>query len=148
MNNNPKKVQLDKIKLETKSLIHNAMRNLCEKANSHWSHDSLNFDEFFRGLYSCLISDQHKSYFDMLVQVDYEVYMQGLNKETFNDQSLPILSIIKKSIAMNEGHEDYMWRRFFLYCFMEKKSLLKSLLVSCLLFYYYEESFKIYLIDD
>ena len=130
MNNNPKKVQLDKVKLEAKSLIGKAIRDICIKANDQWSCDSLKLDKFFRGLYSCFLSDQHKWLFDVLVQADYEVDMQDLITTTFNDPNLAIISIIKKATTMGDFKEDYMWRRFFLFCYMEKKSFLKSLLVS------------------
>lgn len=126
----PRKLKQERIRTEANQSIETLLRDICIKFNQLWQHDLKTLDSSYLQLYSCFLGDTCQPLFDMLVKVNYEVdSKQILNCSDANKQVL--LAIIKK-YGNSDLNEDYMWRKLFLYCYMEKKLLLQTLLDECL----------------
>ena len=68
---------------------------------------------------------------NLFSKVHYEVEREITITSTFNDETLPILSLIKQHANL-ANKEVYLWRRFFLFCHNENRILLKSIIDECL----------------
>ncbi len=128
----PNKLKLAKIKQDTRASLESLLRHVCRKFNDLWwkNYDSL--DQVYRSLYSTFLSgdSSNNELFDLLCQVSYQVDSQLIVDSTYKDTTCPLLSIVKMySCSSEPACQEHMWRRLFLFCCMEKKLLLKSLIV-------------------
>jgi hypothetical protein len=123
----PRNQKLEKIKSDAAELLEKLLRDICVKFNQLWSDDLKTLDSCYLQLYACFLSGESKALFDLLVRVNYEVDRELIL--TFDKtEPTPILSVIVKMYS----NQDHMWRKLFLYCYTEKKLLLKTLLDECL----------------
>ena len=99
------------------SMIEQCFKEICNQFNSLWSDDLPKLDENFRLVYSALLAETNL--FELFSRTHYELDRQ------YNDDTYPLLSIIKAY----SNKESCLWRKLFLFCLMEKKVLLKSLIV-------------------
>lgn len=135
------------LKYESLALVQRCFKDICYKFNSLWSRDLEELEENFRNVYASLLFDfkedepvndpeQDSSTETNLLQlfskIHYEIDRQITISSTFNDETLLILSLIKQHSSF-QNKEFYLWRRFFLYCFMENRVLLKTIIDECLL---------------
>jgi hypothetical protein len=139
--------QSENVKHEYGSMLSKCFRMICFKFNKIWSENLDEMDENFRHVYASLLfeyneideskdknnnKDMHKiNLLNFFSKIQYEVERDITTESTFNDPSLPILSLIKQ-YANLPNKEIYLWRRFFLFCYMENKVLLKSIIDECL----------------
>ena len=133
--------KIENVKYESLAILQRCFKDLCYKFNSLWSENLDELDENIRNVYSCFLFDKEEDDVDensnkskinllnLFSKIHYEVERQITISNTFHDDSIPILSLIKQ--YSNATKKDvYLWRRFFLYCYIENKVLLKSLIVS------------------
>lgn len=122
--------------LESLALVQRCFKEICYKFNSAWSNELEKLEENFRNLYAALLFEMDKQYeentkevnlLELFSKIHYEIDRQITISSTFNDESLLVLSIIKQYSNVH-NKEVYIWRRFFLYCYMEKKILIRSVL--------------------
>ena len=66
---------------------------------------------------------------NLFTKIHYEVDRQITISNTYNDDTLPILSLIKRYSTL-PSKDLYLWRKLFLLCYIENKILLKSIIVS------------------
>jgi hypothetical protein len=138
---------------ECSDMLAICFRTVCFKFNKIWSENLDEMDENFRQVYASLLFEYNEadeltsavkkndknnnkdtSKLNMLnffSRVHYEVDREISMTSTFNDDSLPILSLIKQ-YANVPNKEIYLWRRFFLFCYVENKILLRSIIDECL----------------
>jgi hypothetical protein len=136
--------RIDNIRFESVALVQRCFRDLCFKFNSIWSESFEALEENFRLVYSCFLfekeeedanetmldqSDIKINLLNLFTKIHYEVDRQITISNTYKDDALPILSLIKQ--YSNLPNKDlYLWRKLFLLCYIENKILLKSLIVS------------------
>ncbi len=126
--------QLENLKYESIALIQRCFKHICMKLNQLWSDDLNKLDDNYRFIYACLLpnlnNNNNNNKIDLLnlfCKINYQVDRLQTITSTFNDDSYPIISIIKKYSSKKES---YLWHRLFLYCFNENKLLLKAIIVS------------------
>lgn len=134
--------QLENLKYESIALIQRCFKHICMKLNQLWSEDLNKLDDNYRFIYACLLPNLNNNndkidLLNLFCKINYQVDRLQTITSTFNDDSYPIISIIKKysSSSSSKLKESYLWHRLFLYCFNENKLLLKAIIVS--FFYYY-----------
>lgn len=134
---------------ESLALVQRCFKDLCYKFNAFWSHNLEELDEHFAQLYSSLLFEYDElvnketnsneanlptiNMIYLFSKIHYEVDKQITIAETFNDDSLIVLSLIKQYSHLNTTRKDLLWRRLFLYCYVENKLLLKTIIDECLL---------------
>ena len=137
--------RIDNIRFESVALVQRCFRDLCFKFNTIWPEEFEILEENFRLVYSCFIfekeDDTSDSTFDqnendskinllnLFTKIHYEVDRQITISNTYNDDTLPILSLIKRYSTL-PSKDLYLWRKLFLLCYIENKILLKSIIVS------------------
>lgn len=127
----PINIELENSKHESLALIQRCFKDLCIKFNTLWSDDLVKQEDNYRLIYSCFMdhTETKIDLLDLFCTINYQVERMQTITSTFNDETLPILSIIKK-YSGTPKKESYLWQRLFLYCYIEKKLILKSLIVS------------------
>ncbi len=137
-------------------LLSKCFRNLCYKLNYLNADKYEELEKSCRQVYASLLfeynetdetkndknnnNDQNETLnmLDLFSKVQYQVEKELTLSSTFNDETLPILSLIKQYSNLNNTNpsvyskETQLWRRLFLFCYHEKKILLKSLINECL----------------
>ena len=143
--------RIENVRYESLALLQRCFKDLCYKFNSLWPESFEILEENFRQVYSCFLfekddtgetrsgsvssnslpeSDPKTSLLNLFTKIHYEVDRQISISNTFNDDSLPILSLIKQYSACGASRDAFLWRRLFLFCYIENKILLKSIIVS------------------
>lgn len=121
-------LELENKKYESIALIQRSFKEICTKFNQLWSNEPGKLEENYRRVYVSLLDEESEHKTDLLnlfCKTNYQIERVQLITSTFNDDSLPILSMIKKY-----SNGPYLWHRLFLFCYYEKKILLKCLIVS------------------
>lgn len=132
---------------ESLALVQRCFKEICFRFNAIWAHNLDELEETFYQLYSRLLFDFEESSSGsneestavnesiniayLFSKIHYEVEKQITIIETFQDESLIVLSIIKRYTS--SARKDFLWRRLFLFCYCENKLLLKTLIDECLL---------------
>lgn len=135
--------RIDNIRFESVALVQRCFRDLCFKFNTIWLDEFESLEENFRLVYSCFIlekeddasettldqieNDTKINLLNLFTKIHYEVDRQVTISNTYNDESLPIISLIKRYSTLNK--DLYLWRKLFLFCYIENKILLKSIIV-------------------
>ena len=115
--------------------IRSLFSSLCSKLNDLYGEDLDKMDQIYLEIYSCFLSklnEEENSLTELLFRAQYEIDNKLLIQSTFNDLDLPILSMIKKYFVLKKN-ENFLWRMFYLHCYVEKKLLIKSLIVIILI---------------
>lgn len=143
----PSEEQVKNSYYESLALIQRCFKDICFRLNALWAHNLDELDENFGHVYASLLFDYNEdnererestamtsksqaSLLNLFDRIHYEVDKQIIIAETFQDNSLIVLSLIKQFAARRR---DLLWRRLFLYCYFENKLLLKSLIDECLI---------------
>lgn len=131
---------------ESLALVQRCFKTICFKLNALWMHDVNVLDENFGQVYSSLLfefnekeaaddhdqnNDENVNLLVLFSKIHYEVDKQITLNETFNDDTLIVLSLVRQ--YANQPRKEILWRRLFLYSFMENKLLLRSIIDECLL---------------
>ena len=141
--------RVENIRYESVALLQRCFREICFKFNGIWPGSFEELEENFRLVYACFLFDSGESIngetsstssenvanvdlLELFTKIHYEVDRQVTISSTYNDDALPILSLIKQ-YASCANKDLHLWRRFFLYCYIENKVLLKSIIVSLFL---------------
>ena len=130
---------------ESLALVQRCFKEICFRFNAIWAHNLDELEEAFYDLYSRLLFDFEDNSSNnneenattttvkesiniayLFSKIHYEVEKQITIIETFQDESLIVLSIIKRYTS--SARKDFLWRRLFLYCYCENKLLLNEFL--------------------
>lgn len=132
--------QVENYYYESLALVQRCFKELCFRFNALYAHNLDELDENLGQIYANLLFDYDEddenhasthlvSVANLFSKIHYEVDKQIAISETFQDDSLIVLSLIKQYSA----RRDFLWRRLFLFCYCENKLLLKTLIDECLL---------------
>lgn len=135
-NSSPRKLKFCRVKNDTLSSFEKLLNDVCTKLNSFWSKDLSKLDNAYRDLYVCFLSENGQGLFNILLEVNYKIDSQLIIGSTYKDDEYPILSVIKYYGTSEIIPAGYMWKSLFLFCYMEKKLLLKALIVILCFSYY------------
>lgn len=126
----------ENLKCESLALIQRCFKDICYKMSSLWQDDLTQLDTHFRSIYSSLLFDLDDENVDrinllnMFIKIHYEIERQITMANMHDDELFPVMSLIKQYSAMSKSDPSCVWRRLFMFCFMENKILLKSIIVS------------------
>ena len=126
-------IQLENCKYESIALIQRCFQQVCVRFNELWSGDLTKLDENYRLVYASFLHESlSESKIDLLnlfCKISYQVERLQTVASTLNDETFPMLAIIKKYAGIQKK-DTYLWHRLFMYCFSENKLILKCLIVS------------------
>jgi hypothetical protein len=139
LNSNTNSKQEENTNQEALAMLQRCFKELCYKYFSVWSSDQAELDRRFCRVYSCFIHDADStllsdseptkiSFLELFAKIHYETDHHLIVTNTFNDFKMPILSMIKS--FQKNGNNKLLWRKLFVFCYMEKKILLRSVIVS------------------
>lgn len=130
-------------------LLRKCFRSICFKLNKLWSDNFELMDEMMCKVYASLMFEYNEideandknnndtntlNMMTFFSRVHYEVERELSFSRTNSDEEespFPLLSLIKLYANMPDK-ESHLWRRFFLYCQVENKILLKSVIEECM----------------
>ena len=131
--NEQQKIQSENFKYESIALIQRSFKHICIRFNELWSDDINKLEDNYWLVYLSFLhdsADQDKvDLLNLFCKINYQVERLQTIASMSNDESCPMLAIIKK-YAGSQKKDTFLWHRLFLYCFSENKLILKSLIVS------------------
>ncbi len=126
----------ENLKCESLALVQRCFKDICYKMTSLWQDDSSRMEARFRSVYSSLLFDLNDENVDrinllnMFIKIHYEIERQITMSNMHDDELFPVMSLVKQYATMSsKSDSSFVWRRLFMFCFMENKILLKSIIV-------------------
>jgi hypothetical protein len=112
-------------------IVENCFRKMCSKFRSLYSLDE--YDEKILEIYSSLLQTTNDTkvtlnFIEIFRKINYEIEGEFMNN---NYKKYPLLSLVEY-YSFELARDDLLWKRLFLYCYIEKKVLIKSILNECL----------------
>lgn len=141
--NNKSSSKLDNLTQESLALLQRSFKELCNKLYIIFGNNFEKLEQIFCKIYSCFVYDLESedeinkldtnssmsNLLNIFSKIHYETDHHLIVSNTFNDFNFPILSMIK--MFSNQNNNNYiLWRKFFIFCYMEKKILLRAVIVS------------------
>ncbi len=138
--------KFDKIAQESLALLQRSFKELCNKFYFLLGNNFEKLDQLFCKIYSCFVNDLESelenetekldknvsdstNLLNIFAKIHYETDHHQIVSNTLNDFNFPILSMIK--MFSNQNNSNYiLWRKFFIFSYMEKKILLRAVIVS------------------
>ncbi len=121
--------ELSKIKEETRASLELLLNDVCKKFNSLWFNNTEKLDQAYVRLYSSFLTRNDHGWLQILCQISYKLESQLLVNSTQNESTCLLLSLVKIYGGLGEPACEKIWRRVFQFCCVERKLMIKMLIV-------------------